>query len=161
MIVLSILVISALLSGCDKSDRQVATTTPSGNAELRNSTLTRDYQNARLVLDLSVRNTTLQPRRLAPPFIRLLDANDAEIPPFFLAFSQPPTLAPGTSETHELAFWLDESHLAGEIWLVVGEEDPLPVKDADPFELDLIDNQASRHFKGPHWQQHYPEQPGQ
>ena len=161
MLVLPLLAISLLLGGCNDGDHQSVSTSQSGNTKLHSSTLTRDYQNARLVLELSISNTSSQAQRLAPPFIRLLDGKGTEIPPFFLAFSQPPTLAAGASATHELSFWLDERHLAGELWLVTAEQDRLPVKDAAPFELDLIDNQASRHFKGPQWHQQSPPQPGQ
>lgn len=144
----------ALLGGCDGRDGAETTPATSGAAGLGEITLTRDYGNARLAIEATIRNTTDQPRLLAPPFVRLFDGDGAEIPPFFLAFDKPPTLAPGDSVTHELAFWLEKKHLAGEIRLVVGDARPLPVKNARPFDLDSIDNQASRSFDGPDWHEH-------
>ena len=140
-----------LLTGCnDSKPVNTASTAANGN-QLRGITLTRDYRNARLVLEVAVHNNTPDPVMLAAPFARLLDGEDREVPPFFLAFNQPPTLAAGESGIHELAFWLDESHLEGELWLTLGDTTRLAVKDAGPFRLDWIENQASSRFTGAQW----------
>lgn len=151
---LAALVICLLLAGCDDGGRQpTGTPATAGENQLRAITLTRDYRNARLALEVTVHNPTTNPAPLAPPFARLLDGEGREIPPFFLAFNQPPTVAPGESGNHELTFWLEESHLAGELWLSLGETTRLAVKDATPFLLDSLENQASSDFTGPRWGQ--------
>lgn len=144
-----------LLAGCDGHS---SATTPKPN-QLRGVTLHRDYSNARLVLEVALHNTTTDPAALAPPFIRLLDGAGKQIPPFFLAFNQPPSLAPGETGIHELAFWLEESDLAEELWLHVADAQRIAVKNARPFNLESIDNQTSCDLTGTDWAGTQPQLP--
>lgn len=112
--------------------------------------LTRDYGNAKLVLDFHFENHSSEPMLVAPPAVRLLDATGADIPPFFLPFTEHTEVAPGRREKVTQAYWLEAADLEGELWLEISGE-RLPVKDSSPFDLKSIDNQETREFDSPVW----------
>jgi len=112
--------------------------------------LERDYGNARLELRIDLTNQTAEPQQLIPPFVRLTGPDGETIPPFFLALSKPPTLAPGKSDTVKLAYWLEKSHLEGPLWFACGDH-TVEVKDDAPLDLESIENQASKAFSSTRW----------
>jgi len=136
------------ISGNQKISQKAS---PSSKAStLKKITLTRDYGNAILTLKITLHNPTPKPQLLAPPFVRLTDSTKSEIPAFFPKFAKPDALEPGEKETHELSFWLEDSHLLGQLWLLVHQTKIL-VKDTEAFDIARIENQKSRTFNGPNW----------
>ncbi|MFV1994812.1 MAG: hypothetical protein ACC661_05195 [Verrucomicrobiales bacterium] len=128
---------------------------------IEESRLLRDFGNAVLEIHLDVDNreneTALE---LSSPTARLLGGPGAdsggsgeEIPAFFLAFAEVPTVPPGGRETVVLKYWLESGHLESPLWLHV-EETALPVKNRAPFELESIPNQESASFTTPDWSPH-------
>ena len=125
------------------------TAAPAGRVTLLGATLERDYGNARLDLDVRVKNDSPYPLRLSPPKVRLL-AGVREVPPFFLPAERPHEVAAGTASEVRLRYWLEAADLRGPLRLEV-EGESVEVKSAAPFDLESVENRKSRKLGGVNW----------
>lgn len=137
-------------------ERPVRWETASAEAEptstrvtVRGALIERDYGNARLDLDVNVRNDGIHPLRLSPPKVRLL-ADGREVPPFFLPADRPPEVAPQSTSEVKLRYWLEGSDLQGPLVLDVEGEERL-VKSATPYPLEKIANGEPVVLRGENW----------
>lgn len=123
-----------------------------GALRLLGATLERDYGNARLDLEVRVRNAGLHPLLLTPPQARLLAGagGEREVAPFFLPAERPPEVAPGATSEVRLRYWLEAADVQGPLWLQVGEE-KVPVKSAAAFDWEPLENGKAVRLRGVAW----------
>jgi hypothetical protein len=117
---------------------------------LQRATLTRDFGNARLDLEFRYRNDSPRPLFLQPPDVRLLTADESEVPPFILPSERPPQIAPHSSSDARLRFWLEKDHLNSSLHLDIRGQ-RLLVKAAEAFDLEKLANTQPTIFKSPQW----------
>ena len=103
--------------------------------KLHRCVIERDYGNARLDIDLRLRNDTAETLVLQPPKARLLAAKGREIPAFFLPFEKLPEVPPKTTQDVQLRYWLEAADLQGALKLEV-EGGTIDVKSAKAFDLE-------------------------
>lgn len=116
---------------------------------VRGAVIERDYGNARLDLEVRVRNDNIHPLRLSPPKVKLL-ADGREVPPFFLPADRPPEVAPQSTTEVKLRYWLEAADLKGPLVLDV-EGDQTPVKSAVDYALDQLANGEPTVLRGENW----------
>jgi len=104
---------------------------------LHRCVLKRDHGNARLDVELRVRNDGGDTLVMQPPKVRLLGPNGREVPEFFLPFEPRPEVAAGSSQDVQLRYWLESSDLKGALNLDV-EGKSLAIKGASPFDLNSV-----------------------
>jgi len=114
-----------------------------GRLELENLSLTRDYGNARLDITVAVDNRGRAEIRTVPPAVRLVTGGDEDVQPFFLAGDFPPDIPADARATVTLKYWLEPEHFAGALLLEISG-DSIPVKPAQPFDLEQAENGAPR-----------------
>jgi hypothetical protein len=114
--------------------------------------LERDYGNARLDLEVKIRNEGLHPLVLVPPKVRLLAGatGDREVPPFFLPAERPPEVAGKTVSEVMLRYWLEAGDLGGPLVLEL-EGEKVPVKADRPYALDKLENGKAVPLRGVEW----------
>ena len=129
---------------------EAATPAPAPPVTVLSCSLTRDYANARLDLNVRVRNDSAQKLVLSAPQVRLLTDKGREVPSFFLAFAEAPSVAPHSVGDAELRYWLGSADLEGGLRLEV-HGFATPVKDAKPFDLNAAKQGEKRTFQPAHW----------
>ena len=110
----------------------------------------RDFGNGKLSIVLQADNPSDNPQPLQPPFVRLVSAAGEEIPPFFLAFNQPPTLEPGASKKVELSWWLEAAHLNQSLILHLGDRQ-VEIKNSNPVDLEPLENEKPYSLESNEW----------
>ncbi|MCB1237745.1 MAG: hypothetical protein KDM91_21955 [Verrucomicrobiae bacterium] len=78
-------------------------------------------------IELRGRNDDALPRELAAPAVKLLTADGAEVPPFFMPFDPPPALPPGGESIVTLRYWLKGAERPALSLQIAGEPEPLNV----------------------------------
>jgi hypothetical protein len=137
--------------------------------QIRARSLSRDFGNARLFLEIHVDNRAGQTFTAAPPqLILVAGATPADFPegapdledlpdgarlvtPLTLPSSPPPMIPAGTRQNIELKFWLEPADLLGPLTLV-SPQAATAVKDAAPLALEKLKDQAATRFRSPSWQ---------
>ena len=122
----------------------------SGPLNLRRCVVERDYGNARLDVDVSIRNDNEEKLRCLPPKVKLLAAKGREIPSFFLPFDKQPEIPGKSTQDVQLRYWAEEADLAGALTLEV-EGTQLQIKSAKPFELQAMQNAEKKILKPGEW----------
>jgi hypothetical protein len=100
--------------------------------------LKRDYGNARLDIDLRVRNDSAEKLVMTTPKVKLVAAGGREVPEFFLIEPRP-EIEPQSTEDVQLRYWLEEGDLKAALTLEVDGK-TLAIKGGEPFELSSIKN---------------------
>lgn len=113
--------------------------------------LLRDYSNARLEVTVGYQNKGGQEVTLAAPFVKVETADGTQVPPFVLPFQAQAKVAPGQNAEGTLRYWLEERHLQGGLWLVIGEQ-RLPLKTAGAFALRSLENNKPLVIQSPSWE---------
>jgi len=114
------------------------------------SSLTRDYGNGRLDLVVRLRNDSAEKLVLSSPQVRLLTDKGREVPSFFLAFADAPTVSPRSVADVELRYWLDAKDLAGALRLEVNGS-TVQVKGAKAFDLQAAKQGEKHTFQPADW----------
>ena len=122
----------------------------SGPLRLLRCVVERDYGNARLDVEVSIRNENDEKLRCLPPKVKLLTAQGREIPSFFLPFDKQPEVPGKTTQDVQLRYWAEESDLADALTLEV-EGAQLPVKSTKPFDLQSMQNTEKKILKPGEW----------
>lgn len=110
----------------------------------------RDYGNARLDLEVRVKNDTGEELTLQAPAVRLLTTAGREVPSFVLAIDTPPKLPAGTTQDVQLRYWLEEGDLQQGLQLEVKGR-VLEVKQAAAFDLRALQNGGKKTFRTAAW----------
>ena len=121
-----------------------------GPLKLHRSVIERDYGNARLDIELQIRNDNDEKLKCLPPKVRLLTVKGREIPSFFLPFDKQPEVPGKTTQDVQLRYWTEEADLAGGLILEV-EGNKLDIKSAKPFDLKALKTGEKRTFKPGEW----------
>src|SRR5205085_1836608 len=101
--------------------------------------LKRDYGNARLDIELRVRNDGPEKLLMRSPKVKLLTPKGGEIPSYFLPFDPVPEVAPNATEDVQLRYWLEAADLHGALTLEVDGK-TLAIKSDAAFDLNSIKN---------------------
>lgn len=144
-------VLSSRPRGSDPSPGAPAGTA-SGDAPLmlHRCILERDYGNARLDIELRVKNTSAETLPMQSPKVKLLAGKNREVPGYFLPFEKQSEIAPNTTQDVQLRYWLEGADLQGALKLeVIGET--LEVKSDRPFDLQTMKNGDKKTFKPGEW----------
>lgn len=123
---------------------------PTLHPTISNSSLTRDYQNARLAFVLKFQNQSAETVYLVPPFLKLTTPSNEEIPLFLLPSAKVPQVSAGQSVEMPLKFWLEEKHLQSSLTLHLGEE-KIVIKSDKPLDLSSLENAESKELKSIDW----------
>lgn len=154
LVVAGLIFVFASRKGGDDSAGPGGTGTAAPSEErplkLHRCVVERDYGNARLDIDLQLRNDTAEALALQPPKVRLLAAKGREIPPFFLPFEKQPEIPAHTSQVVQLRYWLDASDLQGALELEVDRR-IVEVKGAKPFDLATLKNGEKKALGAGEW----------
>jgi len=103
-------------------------------------TLTRDYGNARLDIELRYQNSSPRPFILQPPDVKLMTAAGKEVPAYILPMETPTQISAQTAQNVRLRFWLEKAHLEGALTLHIREA-TAEVKSASSLDLEKLENQ--------------------
>lgn len=117
---------------------------------LRRLVAKRDYGNVRLDLEVRMRNAKGEKLLMTSPQVRLLAGEDREVPSFFLPFDPLPEVAANSTQEVLLRYWLEAKDLQGSLVLEV-EGQRLLVKEAEPFEIELLTNGEETQLKTVRW----------
>ncbi|MDH4476685.1 MAG: hypothetical protein QE274_09425, partial [Verrucomicrobiaceae bacterium] len=120
-----------------------------GRVTMLGGAVERDYGNARLDLEVRVRNEGVHPLVMKAPKVRLM-AGEREVPTFFLPAERLPEVAAKTTSEVTLRFWLEAADLKGALVLDV-EGEKVPVKSAAVFDLTTLENGKPRAVRGVEW----------
>lgn len=112
--------------------------------------LKRDYGNARLDIELKVRNEGSAPLAMQAPKVKLLAAAGREVPSYFLPFDPVPEIPPQSSQDVQLRYWLESADLKEALTLHV-EANTAMVKSGTPFDLETIKNGEEKIFTPASW----------
>ncbi len=107
--------------------------------KLHRSTLKRDYGNARLDLEVRVRNDGGQTLVMESPQVKLVTGTGREVPSFFLITNPPPEIPAKTTQDVQLRYWLETKDLEGTLTLEV-EGKKAEVKGGGKFDLESLKN---------------------
>jgi hypothetical protein len=118
--------------------------------KLHRSMITRDYGNARLDIDLRVRNDGAEKLVLQTPKARLLNGKGREIPSFFLPFDALPEVPPRSTQDVQLRYWLEAADFQGAITLEVNGKS-MTVKSTKPFDLNMMKNAEKKTMTSTEW----------
>jgi hypothetical protein len=118
--------------------------------QLHRCVLKRDYGNARLDIELHVRNDTAEKLVMQAPKVKLLGDKGREIPSFFLPFDPVPEVSPHSALDVQLRYWLEESDLKGPLHLEVDGK-RLDIKGGAPFDLKSLENGEERVIQPGSW----------
>lgn len=109
--------------------------------------LQRDYDSARLDLEIAYRNDSPRPLLLHSPSVRLLTGKGGEVPAFILPTEPPPQIPARSTQSCRLRYWLDAAHLNDSLTLdILGQR--CEVKNSRPLNLRDLDNQGTRQWTG-------------
>lgn len=117
---------------------------------LHQCVIARDYGNARLDIDLRLRNDTPETLVLQSPTARLLASTGREVPAFFLPFEKLPEVPPKTTQDVQLRYWLEAADLKGALKLEVGGG-AVEVKGAKALDLGTLKNGEKKTFRAGEW----------
>lgn len=106
---------------------------------LHRCVLKRDYANARLDIELRVRNDSPDTLAMQAPKVKLLTGKGREVPSFFLPFDAVPEVAPKSTQDVQLRYWLETADLQGALSLEVDGK-TLEVKGDKAFDLTAVKN---------------------
>lgn len=120
-----------------------------GRVSMLGAALERDYGNARLDLEVRVRNEGVHPLMMKAPQVRLM-AGEREVPAFVLPAERLPEVAAKTTSEVTLRFWLEAQDVKGALVLDV-EGEKVPVKSAKAFDLTTLENGKPQALKGVEW----------
>lgn len=112
--------------------------------------LERDYGNARLDVEVSVKNETSEKWTLQSPKVRLLNSAGREIPSFFLPFEPQPEVPAQSTQDVQLRYWLEATDLKGVLKLEVNGN-TVEVKGATAFDLMTLKNAEKKTLNAGHW----------
>ena len=121
-----------------------------GPLKLHQCVIERDYGNARLDIDVRIRNDNEEKLRCLPPKVKLLTAKGREVPSFFLPFDPQPEVPGKTTQDVQLRYWAEEADLAGVLTLEV-EGTKLEIKSAKIFDLKALPNAEKKTLKPGEW----------
>jgi hypothetical protein len=118
--------------------------------KLHRCTVKRDYGNARLDIDLRVRNDSAEKWVMQAPKVKLLTGKGREVPSFFLPFDPVPEVAPKSSQDVQLRYWLEAADLQGALALEVDDK-KLSVKNEMAFDLNALANGEEKVIEAGKW----------
>ena len=114
------------------------------------SSLKRDYGNARLDIDLWIRNDKSETINLHAPAVKLVTSKGKDIPSFFLPFDPIPQIASKAAQDVQLRYWVDAADLEGGLTFEVNGVS-IPIKSEQPFDLKSIPNDDTKTFQPGKW----------
>ena len=120
-----------------------------GRVTMLGGALERDYGNARLDLEVRVRNEGVHPLVMKAPKVRLM-AGEREVPAFVLPAERLPEVAAKTTSEVTLRYWLERDDAKGSLVLDV-EGEKVSVKSAKAFDLTTLENGKPRAVRGVEW----------
>lgn len=112
--------------------------------------LERDYGNARLDIDLRVRNAAAEKVVLQSPRARLVTGKGREVPSFFLPFEAMPEVPGGATRDVQLRFWLEAADLGEALRLEVDGRS-VEVKGGKAFDLQAMKTGEKRILAPGEW----------
>ncbi len=118
--------------------------------KLHRCVLERDYGNARLDIELRVRNDSSDKLVLQAPKVKLLTDKGREVPSFFLPFDPVPEVAVKSTLDVQLRYWLDAADLQGALTLEVDGK-TIPVKSTKAFDLVSMKNAEKKVLEPKEW----------
>jgi hypothetical protein len=118
--------------------------------QLHRCVLKRDYGNARLDIELRVRNDRAEKLVMQTPQVKLLTGNGREVPSFFLPFDPIPEVPGKSTQDVQLRYWLEAADLQGALTLEVDGK-TLPVKSAKAFDLNAMKNDEENIIEPETW----------
>lgn len=121
-----------------------------GPLQLHRCVLKRDYGNARLDIELRVRNNRAEKLVMQTPKVKLLTGKGHEAPSFFLPFDPVPEVSAKSAQDVQLRYWLDAADLQGALTLEVDGK-TLPVKSAKAFDLNAMKNDEEKVIEPETW----------
>ncbi|TLD72036.1 hypothetical protein FEM03_04745 [Phragmitibacter flavus] len=140
----------------DEFDEEVLPTEP-GKATVSSPALTlrklvikRDYGNARLDVDVKLRNEKSEKLVLTSPAVRLMNGAGREVPSFFLPFDALPEVAAKSTQEAHLRYWLEEEDLLGTLTLEI-DGLKLLLKDGTAVPMDSLKNGEETVLKSTKW----------
>lgn len=110
----------------------------------------RDYGNARLDVDVRIRNDEAEKLICQSPKVKLLNAKGREVPSFFLPFDQQPEVPAKTAQDVQLRYWVDAADLQGALTLEVNGK-TLEVKTAKALDWESMKNGEKRTLSAGAW----------
>jgi hypothetical protein len=138
----------------EEEDLSAAGTTATADSQaplrLHRCVLKRDHGNARLDIELRVRNDGAETLVMHPPKVKLVAAGGRVVPEFFLPFEPRPEVAPGASQDVQLRYWLEWSDLKGALTLEVDGK-TLAIKGKEPFDLNSMENDVEKVLQPGSW----------
>jgi hypothetical protein len=111
--------------------------------QLHRCVLKRDYGNARLDIDLRVRNDGTEKLLMRSPKVKLLAPKGREIPSYFLPFDPVPEIPPHSAQDVQLRYWLETADLQGALSLEVDGK-TLAIKSEGAFDLNSVKNNEEK-----------------
>lgn len=118
--------------------------------QLHRCVLKRDYANARLDIELRVRNDGPDALAMQSPKVKLLSTRGNEVPSFFLPFDPIPQVPAQSTQDVQLRYWLETADLQGALTLHVGDR-TLPVKGVAAFDLNTLKNGEEKVVREGEW----------
>jgi hypothetical protein len=118
--------------------------------KLHRCTLKRDYGNARLDIELRVRNDGAGKLVMQSPKVKLLTGKGREVPSFFLPFDAVPEVAAKSAQDVQLRYWLETADLRESLTLEVDGK-TMPVKSAKAFDIEAMKNGEERVMQPGEW----------
>lgn len=144
-------------SGGDDEDAAVtgdpSATTESGAGlplKIHRCVLERDHGNARLDIELRVRNDSTEKLVMQSPKVRLVTGKGREVAGFYLPFDPVPEIAAGSSQDVQLRYWLEAADVQEPLSLEVAGK-TVPVKSAKPFDLNALKNAEKKVIDAGGW----------
>jgi hypothetical protein len=129
----------------------IATGTDAGQPlKIHRCVLERDYGNARLDIELRIRNDSAEKLVMQSPRVRLLTGKGREVASFFLPFDPVPEVAAGSSQDVQLRYWLEAADVQESLSLEVDGK-TVPVKSAQPFDLNALKNAEKKVIEAGGW----------
>ena len=118
--------------------------------QLHRCVLKRDYGNARLDIEVHVRNDAAERLVMQTPRVKLLGENGREIPSYFLPFDPVPEVAAKSELDVQLRYWLEAADLNGGLSLKVDAKQ-LTIKGPTAFDLKSMENGEEKVFQPGAW----------
>jgi hypothetical protein len=140
----------------DEFEEEVLPAASSDSAEtspalsLRKLVIKRDYGNARLDVDVKIRNEKSEKLVLTAPAVRLVTGDGREVPSFFLPFDPLPEVAANSTQETQLRYWLEGKDLQGTLTLEI-DGLHLLLKDDTAMDIKLLKNGEEAVIKTPRW----------
>ena len=144
-----------LSGGSDEEEKvdgggTVSTTDTKAPLQLHRCVLKRDHGNARLDIELRVRNDSADKLLMTEPKVTLLTAKGRKVPGYYLPFEPPPEVEPRTTQDLQLRYWLEASDLQGTLTLEVDGKS-LAIKGGNAFDLNALKNEEEKVIQPGAW----------